>query len=128
MDDESYYAEVAKELREAPAIPGLLAKCYAESNGDEPNAKAMYLRIRVDQIKRQVQVHEAQRSAELAEVHRQTQQARSSAEELLRLQEAEENAKLPLHKRKLKDEVVAGIITVFTVFAITVAANFHLAS
>ena len=122
MDDEAFYAEVARELRDAPAIPGLWAKCFAESNGDEPKAKAMYLRLRVDQNKRRVQELEAQRAAQLAEVQRQAQQARYNAEDVLRLQEKAENAKLPLHKRKLSGEIVAVTVIVFTILAITVAA------
>ena len=50
MKDERFYAQVADELSRASAIPGLWAKAFAESNGNEPQAKALYLRYRAKQL------------------------------------------------------------------------------
>lgn len=51
MRDEALYAQVAEELRLSNVRPGLWAKAFAESNGDEAQAKALYLRYRVKQLK-----------------------------------------------------------------------------
>jgi len=50
MNDERLYAEVVEELRLRGPIPGLWAKAYSETNGNEPQAKALYLRYRVEQL------------------------------------------------------------------------------
>ena len=50
MTDERFYAQVADELSRASAIPGLWAKAFAESNGNEQQAKALYLRYRARQL------------------------------------------------------------------------------
>lgn len=50
MDDEPLYAQVVQELKLRGPIPGLWAKAYAEANGNEPQAKALYLRYRVEQL------------------------------------------------------------------------------
>lgn len=50
MNDERLYAEVVEELRLRGPIPGLWAKVYSEANGNEPQAKALYLRYRVEQL------------------------------------------------------------------------------
>lgn len=50
MNDERLYAEVVQELRLRGPILGLWAKAYAEANGNEPQAKALYLRYRVEQL------------------------------------------------------------------------------
>ena len=50
MNDERLYAEVVQELRLRGPIAGLWAKAYAEANGNESQAKALYLRYRVKQL------------------------------------------------------------------------------
>lgn len=50
MDDERLYAQVVWELHHQGPIPGLWAKAYAEANGNEAQAKALYLRYRVEQL------------------------------------------------------------------------------
>jgi len=50
MNDERFYAEVVLELRLRGPVAGLWAKAYAEANGNESQAKALYLRYRVEQL------------------------------------------------------------------------------
>jgi hypothetical protein len=50
MDDERLYSIVVKELKSNGPIPGLWAKAFAEANGIESQAKALYLRYRVAQL------------------------------------------------------------------------------
>lgn len=50
MADERLYAKVVEELKQSGPIPGLWAKAFAECNGNEVEAKAMYLRLRVAQL------------------------------------------------------------------------------
>lgn len=50
MNDEVYYSRVADELIQLPPIAGLWAKAFAECDGKEPAARALYLRLRVAQL------------------------------------------------------------------------------
>lgn len=50
MNDEHLYTKVTDELENHGLIPGLWAKAFAESNGIEPVAKALYLRYCVAQL------------------------------------------------------------------------------
>lgn len=50
MADERLYAKVVEELNQSGPIPGLWAKTFAECNGNDVEAKAMYLRLRVAQL------------------------------------------------------------------------------
>lgn len=50
MNDEGYYSRVAEELLHSMPIAGLWAKAFAECDGREPAAKALYLRLRVAQL------------------------------------------------------------------------------
>jgi hypothetical protein len=51
VSDEHFYAKVVEELKLHGPVAGLWAKAFAESNGDEPKSKALYLRYRVEQLK-----------------------------------------------------------------------------
>jgi hypothetical protein len=50
MQNEHLYTKVINEISMHGFIPGLWAKSFAETGGDEQAAKAMYLRLRADQI------------------------------------------------------------------------------
>lgn len=50
MTNEHLYAQVVEELRVHGPIPGLWAKAYSESNGNKPQAEALYFRYRVGQL------------------------------------------------------------------------------
>jgi hypothetical protein len=54
MHDERYYEQVAEEIRLIGPRPGLWAKSFAEANGDDARAKALYLRYRAEQIEHEV--------------------------------------------------------------------------
>lgn len=49
-NDEHLYAFVTDELRRSGPIPGLWAKSFAEAEGVEQRAQALYLRYRVEQL------------------------------------------------------------------------------
>ena len=48
--EDRYYDQVARELRNKTLIPGLWTKAYAEANGDEAKARALYIKYRVAQL------------------------------------------------------------------------------
>ena len=50
-DDDEFFAQVAREMATDKLDDGLWAKAYALQNGDEPKAKAYYIRNRVAQLK-----------------------------------------------------------------------------
>ncbi|NNA04603.1 hypothetical protein [Pseudomonas lundensis] len=53
VNDERFYAIVAEELDRGTIIPGLRAKAFAEANGVENHAQALYLKYRVAQLVQQ---------------------------------------------------------------------------
>jgi hypothetical protein len=48
--DDTYYDQVARELQNKTLIPGLWTKAYADANGDEAKARALYIKYRVAQL------------------------------------------------------------------------------
>jgi hypothetical protein len=50
MDDEKIYNAILDELREHGPRQGLWAKCFAEANGEENAAKALYFKYRAQQL------------------------------------------------------------------------------
>ncbi len=50
MDDERFYEEVVAELGRGVRRDGLWAKALAQSLGDENITKALYLKLRVEQL------------------------------------------------------------------------------
>lgn len=56
MKDEHFYEIAAEEVRRSGPITGLLAKAFAETDGDKQKAEALYLRLRVDQLKKLVEL------------------------------------------------------------------------
>ena len=53
--EEDIYAAALSELVSGEVRPGLWAKAFAESEGDEPKSKALYIRLRVQQEKDKIQ-------------------------------------------------------------------------
>ena len=49
--EEELYATAAAELDDGNRDEGLWAKCFAECDGDENKAKALYLKTRVGRLK-----------------------------------------------------------------------------
>lgn len=50
MNDDAFYDEVAKEMQENRMIPGVWTRAFAEADGDENRAKAIYIKRRVAQL------------------------------------------------------------------------------
>jgi hypothetical protein len=50
MNDDAFYDEVAKELEANKLIPGVWTRAFAEADGDENRAKAIYIKLRVAQL------------------------------------------------------------------------------
>lgn len=53
MNDERFYNAVTEELERGVIVPGLRAKAFAEANGVETHAQALYLKYRVAQLLQQ---------------------------------------------------------------------------
>jgi len=49
--EEQFYAYAAEELRKDKCSPGLMAKAFSEAEGDEKKADALYIKLRVIQLK-----------------------------------------------------------------------------
>ncbi len=50
MNDDAFYDEVAKELETNKLISGVWTRAFAEADGDENRAKAIYIKLRVAQM------------------------------------------------------------------------------
>lgn len=108
MNDERLYAKVAEELQHHGANAGLWAKAYAESNGVESLAKAIYLRYRVAQLARaECQFLEAETAA-IVEQNRRV----ADLEEAKRKIRAKVEGITPIHI------VLLGLILFFVVTAL----------
>jgi hypothetical protein len=49
FDEDAIFAEALSELKSGTARPGLWAKAFAESEGDENKSQALYIKLRVQQ-------------------------------------------------------------------------------
>jgi len=65
-DDEAIYAAALSEIQSGSVRPGVWAKAFADSEGDENKCKALYIRLRVQHEKDRIQ--QQHRSAHLATV------------------------------------------------------------
>ena len=104
MDDETFYERVANELAIAGPLPGLWARAFAESDGDDNRAKALYLRLRVAQLKNLSDREEQAKQTAIAAATREralfeTELARRVDEERERIW-ADEQERLPMYRRK----------------------------
>ncbi len=50
MNDDEFYDEVAKEMQENRLVLGVWTRAFAEADGDENRAKAIYIKLRVGQM------------------------------------------------------------------------------
>jgi len=50
MNDDVFYDEVAKEMQENRLVPGVWTRAFAEADGDENRAKAIYIKLRVSKL------------------------------------------------------------------------------
>lgn len=112
MYDERYYEQVVEELRRFGPRSGLWAKSFAEANGDDAKAKALYLRYRVDQIK-----HEAAIQAELAaQAEAERQKTKWQHEEKERNLLAKAEGVTPIHIILLGLPILMLILVFFRLF------------
>lgn len=51
MSDERYYEQVAHELQSGPVYAGMWTKAFADAKGNESEAKALYIKRRVAELK-----------------------------------------------------------------------------
>lgn len=80
---DKFYDQVANELKDQILFPGLWTKAYAEMNGDDSKARALYIRYRVQELQ----------NKQMEATRQQLKDARSKAKEMRR---AKETAKPPL--------------------------------
>ena len=50
VNDDAFYDEVAKEMQENRLVPGVWTRAFAEADGDENRAKAIYIKLRVTKL------------------------------------------------------------------------------
>ena len=60
MNEEVAYEQVAAELLEGHLKPGLWTKAIADSAGNEPLAKSLYIKSRAEQLLAEFQAEQAQ--------------------------------------------------------------------
>lgn len=108
MSEERFYAEVAQELQLHGPQPGLWAKAYAEAEGIEAKAKALYLRYRVQQL--EYAETERERAALALEKARQAELA--EAAELARRERAAAEGITPIHR------VLLGLVVFFILLSL----------
>lgn len=102
MDDDCFYEEVAKEIESNALKPGIWTRAFAEANGSHDHARALYIRLRVNQLsdarntelerQRLAAAEEARQKAEEMENQRRAdeEEARQKAEQLEKARLAEE--------------------------------------
>ncbi|MBK8336626.1 MAG: hypothetical protein IPL03_08515 [Sterolibacteriaceae bacterium] len=93
MNNEHLYERVVEELRVLGPKEGLWAKAFAETNGQEAQAKALYLRYRVEQLA-ELERESARLDAERAEER--SRNAALAAEEERKVRAAKEGV-TPMH-------------------------------
>jgi hypothetical protein len=114
MNNDAFYDEVAKEMQENRLVPGVWTRAFAEADGDENRAKAIYIKLRVakllDQHREQVD-----QEKHIAEQKRRAQEeilvARKRLEEGKRLAEEEKlKGKSELFKQWYKSQKETGSV------------------
>ena len=62
--EEKFYETAAREIADRKLVPAVMAKAFAEADGDEKRAIALYLKIRVEQLFRLHQEAEEELAAQ----------------------------------------------------------------
>ncbi len=105
-EDDKFYDEVARELKEKKLVAGLWTRAYAEMGGDDAKARALYIKYR---------------AAQLAEASRQRhgdQQPEAQAEQRNPLEPAKQIANAPTKsKAGIILAVLAGVVIVIVILA-----------
>lgn len=112
--EEALYGIAAMELEQEEHSPGLMAKAFSESEGDENKAKALYLKLRVSQLQRQLQqLTQSQRQLE-------RQQAEQERRRFIEEREAERERFANLPPTEGRGTDLAGIYVVVFAFLVVV--------
>ena len=125
-----FYERVVHELASTGPLPGLWARAFADCDGDDNRAKALYLRLRVAQLKH---LHDREEHARQTAITAATC-ARARVEvELARQADAErernwaiEQARLPVYRRKGILTFVAILLALaYLVGVVVIGAGHH---
>ena len=92
--EETLYEIAGREIAERRTVPGVMAKAFADAQGDEKRTIANYLRLRVRQLSDQAK----------AEAAKQTQFARVNGARDREERQREKKAAKRAHQQKLWDE------------------------
>ena len=90
---EALYAQAASEINSGIASPGLMARAFAESGGDECKARARYIELRVEALKLEANALVEQREIE------NRRQRQSEKEAIARAQAHAEQQRIQEEKR-----------------------------
>jgi len=67
MNDDDFYDQVAEEIETNSLIPGVWTRAFAEADGDENRAKAIYIKLRVAKLAEEKYLAEKKHSEDLLE-------------------------------------------------------------
>lgn len=76
-NDQQHYETVAAEIQQKVLRPGLWTRAFAESGGEDAKAKALYIRLRVAELKEEEKAlvrQEAERRRKEADIEREESQ------------------------------------------------------
>ena len=62
LAEEMLYAEAMREIEQGIRRDGLWGKAIAESDGDDKKAKALYLKLRVQSLKDELEIFQKEKS------------------------------------------------------------------
>jgi uncharacterized membrane protein YdbT with pleckstrin-like domain len=82
MNDEAFYEAVASEIQRKELKPGLWVKAVAESGGNNDEARSIYIKLRVNQLRDDDKVARARERATRAQ-EAQSEQRRRHEETLI---------------------------------------------
>lgn len=68
--NSKFYDQVARELQSGPPIPGLWTRAFAETNGNDAKARALYIKFRVQQLQVEAQAQAKREKFERREAER----------------------------------------------------------
>lgn len=63
--DEAFYESAAREVATRAVVPGLWAKAFVDTNGDEKAAMIAYIRLRVSQLQDEYRQEQRQAKREM---------------------------------------------------------------
>ncbi len=105
MNDDTFYEQVADELEAGTQKKGLWTRCFAEADGDENRAKAIYIKLRVAQLSAEEKDRVAEERRLEEENERAKEEPLTPEEEELKQWQAEEKEILPPSDMEGKSEL-----------------------